>query len=114
MIPGVDPRQLKAMMRQMGMSQVDVDVKEVIIKTSSGKLLVFSNPSVQKVTMQGQTTFQIMGKYVEKEEEVKVVISQDDIKTVCDQAGVSKEVAKKALEKSKGDIAQAIINLSEE
>lgn len=114
MIPGVDPRQLKAMMRQMGMSQEDIDAKEVIIKTSSGKVLVFNNPSVQKVTMKGQTTFQLEGSYVEEEEKVQVSISKDDIETVCEQAGVSVDVAKKALEKFNGDIAEAIVSLSDE
>ena len=48
------------MMRQMGMSQEELDAIQVIIKTSD-KELVFNAPNVQKVTMQGQTTFQIMG-----------------------------------------------------
>ncbi len=111
MIPGVNPRQMKAMMRQMGMSQDDLDVQEVIIKTN-GKVLRFSNPSVQKVTMQGQTTFQLSGEYKEEEETVSLNISEDDINTVCEQAGVSQEDARKALEEAQGDLAQAIVNLS--
>lgn len=110
MIPGVNPRQMKAMMRQMGMSQDDLDAQEVIIKTN-GKVLRFSNPSIQKITMQGQTTFQLSGDYVE-EETLTIEISQDDIDTVSEQAGVSKEDARKALEEAQGDLAQAIVNLS--
>lgn len=111
MIPGVNPRQMKAMMRQMGMSQDDLDAQEVIIKTN-GKVLRFSNPSIQKITMQGQTTFQLSGEYVEEEETLTIEISQDDIDTVSEQAGVSKEDARKALEDAQGDLAQAIVNLS--
>ena len=112
MIPGVNPRQLKQMMRQMGMSQEDIDSVEVIIKTND-KEYIFNSPNVQKVTMQGQTTFQIMGDYEIRDRDFEVKINEDDIKTVCEQAGVSEDEARKALDKTKGDIAQAIINLTE-
>ena len=112
MIPGVDPRQMKAMMRQMGMSQTDIDAVKVTIETSD-KVLVFENPDVQKITMQGQTTFQISGDYKEAQAQVEVKISDDDIDMVADQANVSKKEAKKALENAGGDIAQAIVELSE-
>ncbi len=113
MIPGVDPRQLKTMMKQLGMQQVDIDADQVIIK-SGDKTLVFNKPTVHKVTMQGQTTFQITGSYSQEEVQVEVSISEDDIKTVAEQANVSDEKAKEALEKTNGDIAEAIVNLSEE
>lgn len=112
MIPGANPRQLKQMMRQMGISQEDLDATEVIIKTPTKKL-VFKNPSIQKVSMQGQVTFQLAGDFSEEDLDVKVTISNDDIQTVVEQAGVSEDEARKALEESKGDIAQAIVNLSE-
>ena len=35
MIPGVNPRQLKQMMRQMGMSQDEISTDEIIIKTKN-------------------------------------------------------------------------------
>ncbi|MDA3855453.1 MAG: nascent polypeptide-associated complex protein [Candidatus Woesearchaeota archaeon] len=112
MIPGVDPRQLKSMMRQMGMSQVDLDTVEVIIKTTD-KVLVFKNPSVQKVIMKGQTTFQIAGAYSEDETKAEIVISEEDIKMVSEQASVSLDVAKETLKQVEGDIAEAIVKLSE-
>lgn len=110
MIPGVNPRQVQQMMRQMGMSQEDIDASCVIIKTSKGDL-VFNNPSIQKIKMQGQETFQLSGSYELVEDKIEVVISEDDINTVVDAANVSKEVARSALEKSGGDIAQAIVDL---
>lgn len=112
MIPGVNPRQLKQMMKQMGMSQEDIDAVEVRIKTKD-KVYVFENPEVQKVVMQGNTSFQIVGSYTEEDLEVKVSISDDDVEVVSGQANVSKEEAKKALEDANGDIAQAIVSLSE-
>lgn len=112
MIPGVNPRQLKQMMRQMGMSQEDIEASQVIIKTAT-KEIIINNPSVQKVTMQGQTTFQVAGDFIEKIAQAKVVISQDDISTVVSQANVTEEQAKIALEKANGDLAQAIVDLTQ-
>ncbi len=93
------------------MSQEDIDATEVIIKTSD-KIYVFEKPSVQKITMQGQTTFQIGGDYSVQEALPTLSISEDDILVVSEQAGVSKEEARKALEESEGDIALAVVNLS--
>ncbi len=112
MIPGVNPRQLKQMMKQMGMSQDDLSVTELIMKTADGKTLVFQNPEVQKITMQGNTSFQVSGSYTEQVESAKITISDEDIEMVSSQAGVSKEEARKALDEVEGDIAQAIVNLS--
>ena len=112
MIPGVNPRQLKQMMRQMGMSQTDIDSVEVLIKTSDGKTLVFENPSVQKVVMQGQESYQIVGSPTRIEEEkLEVKISEEDIELVAEQAKVSKKEAREALKETNGDIAEAIVKL---
>lgn len=113
MLPGVNPRQLKQAMKQMGLSQEDLDATEVIIKTSD-KVIKFTNPSVQKVSLQGQINFQITGDYSEEELKYEAKISEDDIKTVSEQAGVSKDDARKALDVSNGDIAEAILSLSKE
>ena len=111
MIPGVNPRQVQQMMRQMGMSQEELSATQVIIKTSD-KTYTFDNPSVQKISMQGQTTFQLSGDFTEDTPKLEVNISEDDIKMVSEQAGVSETQAKEALEKTSGDIAEAIVNLS--
>lgn len=111
MIPGVNPRQLKQMMRQMGMSQDDIDATEVVIKTKD-KQYVFTNPSVQKVDMQNQTSFQISGDFVIQDLDIKIEISKEDIELVCKQTEVSFNEAKEALVSTKGDIAQAIVNIN--
>lgn len=113
MIPGVNPKQLKMMMKQMGMSQDSLNATEVIIKTQDGKSYVFDNPQVEKISMQGQMSFQIQGDFNVQEEKLQIQISQDDIKTVMQQAGVSEEKAKLALEENNGDLAEAIVSLSE-
>ena len=110
MIPGVNPRQLKQMMKQMGMSQSEIEASEIIIKTNDGKILIFENPSVVKIVMQGQESYQITGAPTRIEEaKIEISISQDDINMVAEQANVSKEEAKKALEETNGDIAEAIV-----
>ncbi len=110
MFPGVNPKQMQAVMKQMGISQVDIDASQVIIKKNDGKRLVIDNPSVVKIKMQGQESFQITG---ESREESDEKYSEEDIKTVMEKTSVSKDKAKKALEKSGGDLAEAILELSE-
>jgi len=112
MIPGVNPRQMKQMMKKMGMQQVDIEATEVIIKTADEQY-VFSQPQVAKVNMMGQETYQITGTPEVHSLETKAEINEDDIKTVMDQTGVSEEKAKSAIEDAEGDLAQAIMTLAE-
>lgn len=98
------------MMRQMGIQQSEIKASEVIIKTAD-KEIVIKNPEVIRVKMGGQETFQIGGQITERALETE--ISLDDIKTVMEQAGVSEIEAKAALQKTKGDLAEAILMLKE-
>jgi nascent polypeptide-associated complex subunit alpha len=100
------------MMKQMGIQQQDIEASEVIIKTQE-KTIVITNPSVAKVNMMGQETFQISGEIHEQAIDTTPDINEDDIKTVMEQASVDESKAKEALEKSEGDLAQAIMNLNE-
>ncbi len=100
-------------MRQMGIQQVELEASQVIIKLADHDL-IFDNPSVTKVGMGGQMSYQIAGEAKEVPHDNTPEINADDIKTVMDQAGVSEAKAKEALENAKGDIAQAILNLNEE
>jgi nascent polypeptide-associated complex subunit alpha len=105
---GMDPKKMQALMKQMGIKSEDIDAVKVTISSSDGKEIIISEPQVTKITMQGQTSFQIAGKV-----EVVEKASSDDIKLIMDQTGCSEEHAKAALEKSGGDIAQAIVSISE-
>ena len=107
----MDERALKAAMKKMGIQSQDVECSEVIIKSGSTEIVI-TNPHVSKVNMMGQITFQVIGNVTERE--AKPEISQDDIKTVMEQASVDEEAAIKALELSKGDLAAAIISLGRE
>ena len=99
---------MQKMMNRMGIKQQEIDAIEVIIKTTD-KNLIIRNPSVTKIDMMGQKTLQITGDIEEESS-----ISEEDIKTVSEQAEVLEEEAKKALEESDGDLAEAILNLKKE
>ena len=113
---GVNPKQMQTMMKRMGIKMEEIDAEEVIIKCAD-KELVIKNPGVSKIVMQGQVSFQITGTETtrelteDQEEEVALEINEDDVKMVSEQAGVSESEAKAALEKTGGDIAEAIMNL---
>jgi len=100
-----DPNMLRNVMKQLKMEEIPAT--EVVIKTSSGNIIV-SNPSVQKMNMQGKDMFQISGD-ISNEETIEV--SEDDIKMVMDQTGCSEDSAIDALGKSNGDLAGAILLL---
>ncbi len=104
MMPNMNPRQMQKMMNKMGMKQEEIPASEVIIK--GPKEIIIKNPHVVKVNVMGQETYQITGEASEGSG-----ISKDDVMTVSVQAGVSEEDALKALEKTKGDLAEAIIDL---
>ncbi|WP_297069844.1 nascent polypeptide-associated complex protein [Thermococcus sp.] len=108
---GMNPRQMKKLMRQMGIKMEEIEgVTEVVIKME-GKEVVLKNPVVTAITAQGEKSYQIVG-----EEEVREVLNipEGDIQLVMEQAGVDRETARKALEETKGDIAEAIIRLTED
>ncbi|AEH07220.1 nascent polypeptide-associated complex protein [Methanothermococcus okinawensis] len=126
MFPGrMNPRMLKQMQKMMkdfGMDAEDLKAIKVTIELDD-KILVFEKPKVQVMDMMGNKTYSITGKAKKvkketekseiKDEEVKLDITEEDIEMVMDQCNVSKEEAKKALEECKGDIAEAILKLSE-
>ena len=111
MIPGgVDPRQMKKMMKRMGIKTEEIDAEQVIIRCVD-RDIVIDEPSVVKTVIQGQEMYQIQGKATVSETEAAADISQEDVELVMQQAGVKEDAAVKALEKAKGDIAEAILDL---
>ncbi|MBW2967783.1 nascent polypeptide-associated complex protein [Candidatus Woesearchaeota archaeon] len=112
MMPGMNPRKMQQMMKRMGIQQVDIPATEVIIRTPDKELVVV-NPQVAKVNMMGQETLQIVGDIHERELDTTPDISEEDIKTVMEQANVDEETAKKAIAEHDGDLAEAIMSLQE-
>ena len=111
MLPGMNPRKMQQMMRQLGIKQEEIPAVEVIIRTEE-KDLIIAKPSVSKVDMMGQETFQISGEVIEKERSARAEISEEDLKTVMEQTGASEKEAREALNRNQGDLAQAIIELN--
>ena len=113
MLPkGMNPKQMNQMMRKLGINVKDVkNVEKVIIQTDT-KEYVFSDAEVTIMNAQGQKTFQIVGNPVIKSR--KEEIPDDDINLIVDQTGKTFEESKEALEKTNGDIAEAILLLTEQ
>ena len=110
MFPGMNPREMQKAMKRLGIKQEEIDAEEVIIKTPS-KDLVIKNPHVSKVNMMGQETIQVLGDITEVEKSNEVQVSEDDISTVMEQTNCTREEAFQALEKSNGNLAEAIMKL---
>jgi nascent polypeptide-associated complex subunit alpha len=118
MMPGgrMNPKQMKAMMKRMGIDQEEMpEVEEVIIRTKT-KELVFKDAVVTAVSVQGQKTYQIVGKPQERERrreagEEEGGIPADDIKLVMSQTGCTAAEAKKALQETDGAPAEAILKI---
>jgi len=106
MLPGINPKQMQAVMKQMGISQAEIDALRVIIEKNDGNKIIINNPSVTKIKMQGQETFQISGDISEE-----AGFSDSDVNVVMEKTGCSEKEAKKALEET-GDLAEAILKLS--
>ena len=102
------------MMQRMGMNMGAMpEVEQVVFKTSTKEIIV-ENPEVTVMEMQGQKIFQVMGERItEKTVEKAVKIPEEDVQLVATQANVSPEQARAALEQTKGDLAQAILLLSQ-
>ncbi len=111
MMPGgMNPRNMKKIMKRMGIKSDEIAAEQVIIRCVDREIVI-DEPSVVKTTVQGQEMFQIQGRVRESESEASLDISQEDVELVMAQANVGEEKAIKALEKSKGDIAEAILEL---
>lgn len=110
MFPGLDPKKMQSVMKQMGIAQEEISANRVIIETDE-KNIIINDPSVIKIKMQGQTNFQISGDI--SEEEIKEEnTTEEDIQTIIEKTGCSKEKAKEALDASGGDLTEAILSLS--
>ena len=116
---GMNPKQLAAMMKQMGITMEDIDdVEEVIIRTPREDIVIVE-AEVSKMVAKGQgTTWQIAGRETRRPREAAKPaapegpkFTEDDVKLVAEQANVSKEEARKALEATNGETAEAILKL---
>lgn len=114
MLPGMNPRQMQQAMKKLGMKQEEIEAIAVIIRTKKEDIII-RDPSVQKIDMMGQLSYQISGNEEHRPlEEEPPEISEEDIATVMEQANTTKEKAADALKKNKGDLAAAILDLQKQ
>ena len=104
MLP-INIKQMKKMVKQMGIDIEDLNATEVVIKTPNEEL-IFKNPSVTKVVGRGIEVFQVMGSY-----DVIKKVSEEDVRLIMEQANVDEETARKALIEANGDLAEALMRL---
>lgn len=109
----LSPREAKRLMQQMGVKVEEIQgAQQVVIKTSNKEIIV-DTPTVSVLEIKGEKMFQITGKVSEKAYESKLSIRDEDVQLVAQQVNVSLEEARKALEQTNGDLAQAILMLSQ-
>ena len=109
----INPREARRMMRRLGLNMSPLEVDEVILRMKD-KEIIIHDPEVAVLEVQGQKIFQVTGGEIsEKERKRKISIPEEDIQLVAQQAGVSLDRAKAALEQTDGDLAQAILLLSQ-
>jgi len=105
MIPGFDPRKMQSLMKQMGLTQSEIDAKRVIIEKKEGGRLIINNPEVSKIKIQGNESFQITGEVLEEK------FDEKDIEMIIEKTNCSKKEAETILQET-GDLAEAILKLS--
>jgi len=115
-----DPKELRKQLRRLGLRDVKIEpvnAEEVVIRTEEGKELAIPSPQVLLMRMKGGAVMlQVMGQSIEEREvaqEETPQISEEDVKFVAEQTGVSIDEARQALEEAGGDIAAAIMLIEE-
>ena len=105
MIPGVNPKQLEGMLKQLGMKMENITATQVVIKTDTGDITI-NDPQVVKTTMKGQIVYQVSSNVNE------ATFTEEDVKLVMDQTGVQdRKKVEKALQESNGEVVEAIMKL---
>jgi nascent polypeptide-associated complex subunit alpha len=105
-------REMRRMLDKMGLEMKDLgSIEEVIIKTETKELYLIK-PQVIEMKGKDSTIFQVVATNIEEKQRDTPVFKEEDVILVMQQATVSKERAIQALMDSKGDMAQAILNLT--
>ncbi|NOQ54833.1 MAG: nascent polypeptide-associated complex protein [Thermoplasmata archaeon] len=125
---GMNPKQMKAMMRKQGIDMDTIEgVEEVIVRTRDREI-VFRRPEVTTISAQGTVTYQIVGRPEERARTAEgaaanmddgegavpapaALYSEDDVGLVMAQTGVPDEQARAALDACNGEVAEAIMKL---
>jgi nascent polypeptide-associated complex subunit alpha len=105
-------RDMRRMLDKMGLEMKEMgDIEEVVIRTETKELYLIK-PQVIEMKGKDSTIFQVVATDIEERQKEVPSFKDEDVVLVMQQASVSKERAIQALIDSKGDLAQAIINLT--
>jgi nascent polypeptide-associated complex subunit alpha len=105
-------REMRRMLDKMGLEMKDLgNIEEVIIKTETKELYLLK-PQVVEMKGKDSTIFQVVATDIEEKQRDVPVLKEEDIILVMQQANVTREKAIQALIDAKGDMAQAILNLT--
>jgi len=110
------PRDLERQLRKMGLKVEEVKGVKLVLIEAEDKEIMIEEPQVLMMTLKDQKIFQIIGARVReirgepaRSEGESVGISEEDIRFVAEQAGVTPEKAREALLRAGGDIAKALM-----
>jgi nascent polypeptide-associated complex subunit alpha len=105
-------REMRRMLDKMGLEMKDLgNIEEVVIKTET-KEIYLVKPQVVEMKGKDSTIFQVVATDIEEKEREVPSLNEEDIMLVMQQANVARERATRALIDAKGDMAQAILNLT--
>jgi nascent polypeptide-associated complex subunit alpha len=105
-------REMRRMLDKMGLEMKEMgEIEEVVIRTET-KELYLVKPQVVEMKGKDSTIFQVVATDIEERERELPSFREEDVVLVMQQTSVSKDRAIQALTDSKGDLAQAIINLT--
>ncbi len=105
-------RDMRRMLDKMGLNMQEMtNIEEVVIRTDSKEIFLIK-PQVIEMKGKESTIFQIIAGDIEEKEREVPTFSEEDIILVMQQASSSREKAVLALTDTKGNIAQAILNLT--
>jgi len=103
---------MRRMLDKMGLEMKDLgNIEEVVIKTET-KEIYLVKPQVVEMKGKDSTIFQVVATDIEEKEREVPSLKEEDIMLVMQQANVAREKATQALMDAKGDMAQAILNLT--
>lgn len=117
----LSPRELRRLQSKMlqGLDLKNYGIANEVIINFNEKKIIIRSPSITSLKLEGEQVFQVIGGEIseettiplEEKEEIALEIKEDDIILVAQQANVSMEEAKKALQETNGDLAKAILLL---
>ena len=103
---------MRRILDKMGLEMKDMgEIEEVVIRTETKELYLIK-PQVVEMKGKDSTIFQVVATDIEERQKEVPSLREEDVVLVMQQASVSKDRAVQALIDSKGDLAQAIINLT--